>query len=371
MPVIKKTELPEWANPQDESVMSPLWKTLVRKAVGVMGIDDPNSVMGTAAPMETPMISIYADKAAREAATNAFYQKIKEFAKANAVPNIQKAGKWLVDNYPRVAAHMTVSPELIDQVHPYTPVAQAVMSTESPVRSPMALKYSKAGVDASRAKSYDAVNTMAHEATHAAQALGNKDFNPLYSAANEAVGYMDNPYEKTARDAGYRAAETLKRERSTVPYIKYTTPRRDMMPSPTNARFERVRNELVDYFKAKGISLDQVHEANGEPVLKLRKWGSDYTNPENYVNFDQFKDDPFIQERIKDMVAGNSRLGYRPTVPYTASRGLDEIVDKSVNIHNQLTGPVPASVGPTERQLMTNGYMIDQLLKDRAARGNK
>src|SRR4051812_3494215 len=163
MPVIKKTELPEWANPQDESVMSPLWKTLVRKAVGVMGLDDPNSIMGTAAPMETPMISIYADKAAREAATNAFYQRVKEFAKAQGKPAIQKAGKWLVDNYPRVAAHMDIAPELASETSPYT----AQIATQSPVRSPMAVKYSPSGLERSRS-SYDALNTMAHEATHAA-----------------------------------------------------------------------------------------------------------------------------------------------------------------------------------------------------------
>ena len=45
-------KLPAWADPDTQSVTDPLWSTLVKKAMGALGANDPASqAMGVAAPM--------------------------------------------------------------------------------------------------------------------------------------------------------------------------------------------------------------------------------------------------------------------------------------------------------------------------------
>lgn len=51
-PVIKKPGLPNWADPETASVFDPLYETLIKKAVGALGIDDPTTaITSMASPM--------------------------------------------------------------------------------------------------------------------------------------------------------------------------------------------------------------------------------------------------------------------------------------------------------------------------------
>ena len=48
-PIIQKPQLPSWADPKQANENDPLYQTLLRKAVGVLGLDDPtSSIMGAA-----------------------------------------------------------------------------------------------------------------------------------------------------------------------------------------------------------------------------------------------------------------------------------------------------------------------------------
>jgi hypothetical protein len=176
-------------------------------------------------PLAAPMVSIYKDasgvpsKALREEGLQRFrdsaqtlYDRLYNSSTDithRAMNNFAEAADWLAMRYPRVAAHMRIAPELVEQpsgvagsnflAHIRTPVGK--------VRDPMVVEYSTNGFKANDGRLADngAYNTMAHEATHAAQALGNKDFSQLYDQANNAVGYHQNPFEQMARNAGENA----------------------------------------------------------------------------------------------------------------------------------------------------------------------
>ena len=49
-PIIQKPSLPYWADPQTESVTDPLYQRLIKRAMGISGMDDPNTIMGVGGP---------------------------------------------------------------------------------------------------------------------------------------------------------------------------------------------------------------------------------------------------------------------------------------------------------------------------------
>lgn len=184
--------------PEDESVFDSPTKRLVRGAARLLGVDSLEGEM-TQMVAPSPLVSIYADKLARKAATQSFLNS----AKAPALPKeVSQAANWLAERYPRVAAHMRINP-LIDASED----AGAFINTPAgKVTSPMQVTITDKGVNQLKWNSGSIRDSLAHEATHAAQALGNSDNDELYELANQAVGYTTNPFEVTARNRGTAAA---------------------------------------------------------------------------------------------------------------------------------------------------------------------
>lgn len=51
MPNFMPPKLPAWADPDTQSVTDPLWSILLKKALGALGANDPNQIMGVGMPM--------------------------------------------------------------------------------------------------------------------------------------------------------------------------------------------------------------------------------------------------------------------------------------------------------------------------------
>jgi hypothetical protein len=179
---------------------SPLWARLKGGLSGsleaaadmfVPGNDDPIP----AGVMPTPLISIYRDIAARQAATEAFRQS----AGRVGLPNLELAANTFADKYPRVAAHIQIHPELAPGV------VAAVGIPRWGVRKPLNMQVGAQGLEIFDDSPQGAMNAMFHEGTHTAQALGNSKAANLYESASQAVGYKNNPYEINARRAGEMA----------------------------------------------------------------------------------------------------------------------------------------------------------------------
>lgn len=239
------------------------------------------------------LITAYKTPEARMVGTDVFRKMV------NDLPNsrLQQAGQEFADAYPRIAAHMepmTGDPSGVAEGYINTPPGQ--------VKYPMRTVITPAGVAKTSEpllgpSLYTARAIMHHEGAHAAQALGNKDFNSLYSRANDVVGYDKNPFEQTARWAGMKATESpvlgepVKGGWSGVDSIWGT-------PRPPNAITQlqdlsgptfREQQDAISYdLQQHGISLDYSHPGGArQPDYKFRKWGSDAADPSNYLTPDQ------------------------------------------------------------------------------------
>ena len=187
--------------------------------------DDPFGGLSPA-----PLISIYKDlagvpsKALREKGTMAFLQSALDrantaFRNPDVVPwqaehstdlPLMRSAEEFAAKYPRVAAHMRINPQTGDGVSNISGrYAANIQTPTGRVGKPMTVTYSESGLK-------DAVNPdrardiIAHEGTHAAQALGNHNFAELYHSANKIAGYHDNPFEQMARNAGENFATGIR-----------------------------------------------------------------------------------------------------------------------------------------------------------------
>lgn len=156
------------------------------------------------------LISIYKTKAARQAGTKLFVDRALD----SGSEALASAAQWFAERYPRVAAHMNLVPKPIpNYVSPLSgePVAAHIRTPKGKVERPLDVEITQSGFDRMTPTSgntyqrqkAEALNTLGHEGTHAAQALGNSDFNSLYNAMNMVTGYEHNPFEITARARGY------------------------------------------------------------------------------------------------------------------------------------------------------------------------
>ena len=252
----------------------------LKSAGRFLGLDDPNSVMTVAAPLEAPLVSMYKDAAARAAGTQAFLDSAKEFAKNNFAPKVQEAAEYLASKYPRVAAHMKVSPEM----DPMT-TAQAYIDWRQPAPYPMTY-----GINASQVgPTYNAYNTIAHEATHAAQRLGGGAKIPdLYDLATSSVGYADNPFEVTAGNRGMREAFKAYGQEPGLEDMANIEVKRPTIQVPT-PELEETRRAMANL---KGTLYDTADQRG----------------------------------LLQDIA--NRQQAEIPSVPYTALRGLKAIADK-------------------------------------------
>ena len=206
-PILKPQPLPEWMDPQMESVTSPLWKQLTRRAVGLSGLDTPEGqIMQAAAPTVTPLVSIFKDmetgvpsKVLRSAYTERFKQAAKKLG-----TNFSEAADAFAQRFPRVAAHM--NPKAVpNKPSQYLSgaIPKAYTRTEDLTKGiPATIGVTENGlklITDPLTGHVEANKTLLHEGTHVAQRLGNKDFGPLYKNAHDITGYNQNPFERNAR----------------------------------------------------------------------------------------------------------------------------------------------------------------------------
>lgn len=221
-PIIRDTT-PEWLKPENASVLdSPLVKA-VRALATVTGMNDPaQGVFGAMNPM--PMIGLVP----RQPVSGL----VKNLASGSEMPeSVRKAVVHLAERYPRLMSHVAYvdsraalnEGERIAQHE-----AGAGPVTKGRYRSSPGSNNARSGarprgrigdvqVDSRVIGSdSDALNTVAHEVTHAAQDLRQTDrswrnLDPAwyeeYARTNMRAGYQKNPYEVAARSVGGKQAK--------------------------------------------------------------------------------------------------------------------------------------------------------------------
>jgi hypothetical protein len=186
----------------------------------VLGSDNPESIMPGPSGMEAaPLITIYKDamgvpsKMLRQAATQEFVNS----ARALDEPYIENAALEFAHRYPRVAAHMRMQPNM-DMTNEYSAITH-VPGYE--VTAPLKVAYSNRGLARDANSQADALNTMFHEGTHVAQALGNKWTDILYKMGLKLPGgYEQHPLERTARMSASLASGLLDERASPEPALR-------------------------------------------------------------------------------------------------------------------------------------------------------
>jgi hypothetical protein len=222
--------------------------------------------------MAAPLVTIFKNaegvpsQAMRESSTGVFREM------ARVLPHrMRAAALQFAEDYPRIAAHMRPEYGLppVD-----APRASAYVATPAgKVTEPMKTGFTHIGRYYSETpQDYEqglkaAREMMYHEGTHAAQALGNKDFNTLYNDANRLVGYDLNPFERTAERAGLRAGDptigkpALQGNRTAIDMLKDITalpsgsPNAERINNILNAREE---TPTADVFREAASSKPQV-----------------------------------------------------------------------------------------------------------------
>lgn len=286
----KKTiPLPTWADPKQESVFDPLYQTMIKRAVSLSGLDDPQSQVMQAA-MPAPLISIYKDRMARSLGTRKFIESAQEFARKNINPHIENAAVAFAKKYPRVAAHMNLNPYAIDLADS----TGARIAAQDKVRTPMEMEITRLGNAVSREDPAAAARFIFHEGTHAAQNLGNQDFDQLYNLAGEITPYHKIPYEVTASQAGRRAVS------NTMPVSG---------PVASKAPYKAIRERMPN---------PEVTRLKKEVDTGLKDWLAtpEYSNTGNY--------------RTAELDAKYELLksAEKTQLPYTATRGLQELANQ-------------------------------------------
>lgn len=196
MPVLAK---PKGFLQESDSVTESTPVRMLRKAGQFLGLDDPQTAVDSLTnPLEmtAPLVSIFKNKAAREAATEMFRTRA-----AQVSPTYGGVGYHFANDYPRIAAHM--SPMKIPQLEALG--ADALGAAAIPngkVTMPLPVGITPLGVEVGTHDAPQAMNTLYHEGTHVAQALGNSDTRKLYSLADDLAGYHGNPFEQSARYSG-------------------------------------------------------------------------------------------------------------------------------------------------------------------------
>jgi hypothetical protein len=156
------------------------------------------------------LISIYRNKLAREKALKLVSKQVK------TMPQDVRAGfDWVIKNYPRVAAHM--SPKL-GKSKSTTAISETLAEVEfSNRKARIPVRITPEGVKSITNDPSTAVPLIAHEATHVAQSLGNKDAGRLSRLAESIEGYYGNPMEISAANREAGAAANLYRKGRPLP----------------------------------------------------------------------------------------------------------------------------------------------------------
>lgn len=338
MPVMKMPDMiPDWADPKQASVMDPLYKTLARRAVSTLGLDDPsNMIMQAAAPNVMPLVSIFKDKAEREASTKMF-----KLTGSFMPDSVRKGMDRFAARWPRVAAHMdpaVVPDEPSAYLNGRVPAGYARTSNLPVTPAKIGITYK--GLDSinnSADPAKEAFELMKHEGTHVAQKLGNKNFSGLYDGAHDLVGYDKNPFERTARFSEKAVPETDQEVREA---------------------WNATRDSVAEQLRQKNISLDSSWGPRGA-TAKLRKWGAPNV-PENMI--DPTTMPTGIQKKLEIIHTNPDSFGFfnQPKMPKPRVNAIDllknDLKEKSM---------FAASDDPVHKV----ADKLKAILEDRARRG--
>ena len=306
----------DWSN--DQSVMDPLYETLMKKAVSgvgeLMGAGDPASEvanlinpMGVAA---SPLVTIYKNKAARIPETARFIENARKLGGEK----LEEAAKWFAERWPRVAAHKDLITDT-EKIIPGAPDAWAEPMHGKPTQK-VPVRFSGKGLERAKNDVNFGQDVFAHEGTHVAQNLGNNRMAELYSAVDELGQYPNIPFETTAYDRGASAAKGLRKVEP-----------RMMMPERS---YSQMQNDLSNKFRDMGYSLDITYSGGSKPrEVRVRKWGSDSSNPANYINpttLDLPKDMAHNFSLLEEGIDAYNKAGLRRS---TSTRELVDMVKKA------------------------------------------
>lgn len=218
---------PAWLKPENASVLDPLYMRFVRAMASAVGADDPQSqVLGLQNPMSTVAIGLVQPERTS--------QLLRRLASYGAPEEFTQALTYMAERYPRLMSHVAnVEPRAALNTDEKLAAYAAGEGTATMGRaqalgaSTKAKQYYNAGVehpggrvaqiavDSRTVKtSGDHVRVLAHEADHVAQNLRQTDrawrtydaptFNEEYSKLHTMAGYERNPYERAAREVGYK-----------------------------------------------------------------------------------------------------------------------------------------------------------------------
>jgi hypothetical protein len=185
--------------------------TITQGMLGAVGLGDPNSRANLGGQLATgvlglggPLISAYKDATDTPSAmlrakmgTQGFLDSAQAFSDKHLATPVLEAAQAFAKRYPRVAAHLRLDPNVINEDH------YAHILTADVPKWRMPVTFTQRGLDQAINEPGQAINTIFHEGVHGAQNLGNSDFNTLYPAVAKALGKGPaNPYEATATTRG-------------------------------------------------------------------------------------------------------------------------------------------------------------------------
>lgn len=238
-PLLKPQPLPESIDPQNASVFDPLYKTLLRKATSMVGLDDPvNSVMTAASPAVmvagvSPDKIPYLKQAGRalldRVKSEGVYEHIAGGAKVPSTPPT-KLPSYVVDSleyaqkkYPRLFGHLTDIRD-IDMIQKLNQegTGNVTLGSQLPVNQATAKgKFSILELN----PTYATPHTVGHELYHVADQLTRPDkFREMYNFANTLPGgYSANSHEILANIQGdkFQNAFTKQSEKVTPDVIDW------------------------------------------------------------------------------------------------------------------------------------------------------
>lgn len=138
--------------------------------------------------------------------------KNKFLESASKYFTLPREAEKFAEKYPRVAAHMNVRPELMEDLNnaarAHVVEPEIASGAVEKYGTPIDISFSRRGLSR---PPRDIRNTLYHEATHVAQKLGDPDMPLKYRLAKVIVPYKDIPYERTAAVAGLKARDNAER----------------------------------------------------------------------------------------------------------------------------------------------------------------
>lgn len=168
---------------------------------GLLGALAGGGVLGTTRILRNGI----PDPSARKMLTELVREKLGKLLEKNP---LKAEALKVIDRYPRVAAHADlknldeITKDFPTHAPPKPNVQGAVVDSMSFADAPFNSELVNLYINP---KTADPANTLSHELTHVAQALGRRsrrDMHDLYSRTSKITGYRDNPLEISARLAG-------------------------------------------------------------------------------------------------------------------------------------------------------------------------